>query len=83
MKTNPNVRTAQSVLNEAINLLKKVYSSDSYWLIEPYTLNEKIDDRYSEDLNRLKEKYVIKREEAYVLLKKFFKEVNLTKPIMD
>ena len=83
LKTNPNVRTAQSVLNEAINLLKKVYSSDSYWLIEPYTLNEKIDDRYSEDLNRLKEKYVIKREEAYVLLKKFFKEVNLTKPIMD
>ena len=68
LKTNPNVRTAQSVLNEAINLLKKVYSSDSYWLIEPYTLNEK---------------YVIKREEAYVLLKKFFKEVNLTKPIMD
>ncbi len=83
LRTNSNVRTAQSVLNEAINLLKKVYSSDSYWLIEPYTLNEKIDDRYSEDLNRLKEKYVIKREEAYVLLKKFFKEVNLTKPIMD
>ena len=79
-KYDPDTRNAQLVLDEAIEILKNVYLADSFWFIEPYLLYEHIDNKFSKELVRLKEKYVNRREEAFIQLRDFIKEVELTKP---
>lgn len=79
-KCDPDTRNAQLVLDEAIEILKNVYLADSFWFIEPYLLYEHIDNKFSKELVRLKEKYVNRREEAFIQLRDFIKEVELTKP---
>lgn len=79
-KCDPNTRNAQLVLDEAIEVLKNVYLTDSFWFIEPYTLYEYIDNRFSKELVLLKEKYVNRREDAFIQLRNFIKEVEMNKP---
>lgn len=83
LKCDLDNRSAQTVLDEVIKIIKKVYPDDSFWLIEPYTIYENINNRYSNVLNELKEKYVKKRETANVLLKRFAKEIIVSKPELE
>lgn len=80
LKCDPDIISAQSVLEETIELLLKTYHSNSFWLIEPYSIYEVISDRYSKNLSNLREIYFKKRENANIQLKQFVKEIILTRP---
>lgn len=82
LKTDSDAKSVQVVLDEVIEILKSIYSKDSFWLIEPYAIYDTIEKKYSSELIKLKEKYVIKREKAHVQLEQFIKEVISTKPIV-
>lgn len=83
LKTDSDIKPVQVVLDEAIEILKDIYSKDSFWLIEPYAMYDNIEKKYNSELIKLKEKYVIKREKSYVQLEQFIKEVISTKPIVE
>lgn len=65
LKTDSDAKSVQVVLDEVIEILKSIYSKDSFWLIEPYAIYDNIEKKYSSELIKLKEKYVIKREKVY------------------
>ena len=83
LKCEPDNKPAQAVLDEAVAIIKKAYSEDSYWLVEPYTLYGSINSRYSDVLNGLKEKYVKKRETANAFLERFVNEIRILKPELE
>ncbi len=83
LKCDSDVDAARAVLDEAIAIIKKAYSDDSFWLVELYTLYENINSRYSDVLKKLKEKYVRKRENANLLLERFAKEIVISKPALE
>ena len=64
-KTDSDAKSVQVVLDEVIEILKSIYSKDSFWLLEPYAIYDTIEKKYSSELIKLKEKYVIKREKVY------------------
>lgn len=83
LESDSGIKPMQAVLKDAIEIVKRLYSDDSFWLIQPYTLYENIDSGYSEELVKLKEKYVKIRENVIVQLNQFISEVKITKPIME
>lgn len=83
LKYNSDTISAQKVLDEAIEILKKTYQSNSFWFIEPYTLYENINNCYSKNLIDLKEKYSQKRENANIRLKQFVDELLIIRPHLE
>lgn len=80
LKSDSDIKFVQIVLDEAIERLKELYPNESFWLVEPYTFYENINNRYSEELIKLKEMYSKKRENVDVQLKQFIREIAITKP---
>ena len=80
LKDGSTMVQVQTVLDDAINKIKKQYGKDSFWLIELYTIYNYIDNRYHRELAKLKEQYVFKREKSVIQLKQFFQEIIVTKP---
>lgn len=80
LQSELDVKDVQNILNEAIDIIKKRYEDNSFWLIEPYDLYSRIDNRYCNELIKLKRQYVKKRETANIQLNEFVNEVMNMKP---
>lgn len=80
LKSDSDIKFVQIVLDEAIERLKELYPNESFWFVEPYILYENINDRYSEELIKLKEIYSKKRESVHAQLNQFIREITNAKP---
>lgn len=83
LKSDSDRKPVQIILDEAIEILKGMFSKDSFWLIEPYAIYDNIEGKFNSELIRLRKKYQIKREKAHVQLKQFLNEIISTKPIIE
>lgn len=85
LKSDPqivDIQDIQGILDDVISKIGTGYGEDSFWLIEPYTLYSYIDQKYNEELFKLKNIYIPQKERAVSILEKFFCEIVASEPVM-
>jgi len=80
LKNSTDIHRVQTILDNTIERIVDLYTQDSFWLIEPYTLYSQISETYKTELRRLKEKYTFPREMTLSKLDQFINTILMTKP---